>query len=119
MYMYASKSELGYDPDIFYDYNPEKAKKLLAESAYRPGDPITLTYTSLVPNSRMIAAMVQRYLMKIGMTVRLQQLEAGVGQFAAAGLRFALPTSTTRMTDAGGGPLRLAPPGNARPEGSA
>ncbi|MBT6614702.1 MAG: ABC transporter substrate-binding protein [Deltaproteobacteria bacterium] len=78
LYMYASKSELGYDPKVVYEYDLEKAKQYLRKSSYKPGDPITLTYTSLVPSSRMIAAMVQRYLTKLGLTMKLQQLEAGV-----------------------------------------
>jgi peptide/nickel transport system substrate-binding protein len=78
LYLYASKSELGYDPDYILEFNPEKARQLVKKSSYKPGDPITLTYTSTVSNSRMIAAMVARYLGKIGVTVKLQQMEAGV-----------------------------------------
>jgi len=78
LYLYASKSELGFNTDTAYDYNPEKARKLLKESSYKPGDPIILSYTSAVPNAQMISAMVQRYLNAVGFTIKLQQLEAGV-----------------------------------------
>jgi peptide/nickel transport system substrate-binding protein len=78
MYMYASKSELGYDPSIKFEFNPDKAKKLLKESSYKPGDPIILTYTNGVPSSEIIAPIIQKYCKDIGVTVQLQQLEAGV-----------------------------------------
>ncbi|MBU2643312.1 ABC transporter substrate-binding protein [bacterium] len=78
LYSYASKSELGYDPDLSFAYDPDKARQYLKKSIYKPGDPLLLTYTSAVPNARMIAAMLQRYLGQIGMTIKLQQLEAGV-----------------------------------------
>ena len=77
LYMYASKSELGYDPDIVYEYDLNRAKQYLSKSNYK-GEPIILTYTSLVPNARMISAMIQRYLSKAGIRIQLQQLEAGV-----------------------------------------
>jgi len=38
-------------------------------------------------------------------------------EFAAAGIRFALPSTTTRMTDADGGPLKLGFVSDARPAG--
>jgi len=78
LFSYAAKSELGYDPNLFFAYDLEKARRFLKKSAYRRGDPMILTYTSLVPNARMISAMVQRYLGQVGITIKLQQLEAGV-----------------------------------------
>ena len=75
---YASKSELGYDKDIRYEYSLERARQYLKKSVYKPGDPVILSYTSAVPNARMIATMVQRYLIQVGFTIKLQQLEAGV-----------------------------------------
>ena len=78
MYMFASKSELGYDPKITYDFDPERARKLVQESSYKPGTPIILTYTSAVPNGALVAAAIQRYMKNVGVTIKLQQLEAGV-----------------------------------------
>ncbi|MBT6616435.1 MAG: ABC transporter substrate-binding protein [Deltaproteobacteria bacterium] len=78
MWIYASKSELGYDPKFSDEFNPEKARQLIKKSKYKPGDPMILSYSSSVPNSSMIAAMVQRYLSKVGLTIKLQQLEAGI-----------------------------------------
>jgi peptide/nickel transport system substrate-binding protein len=78
MYMYASKSELGYDPSIKFEFNPDKARRLVKESSYKPGDPIILTFTNAVPSSEIIAPIVQKYLKDVGVTVQLQQLEAGV-----------------------------------------
>ncbi|MBW1847707.1 MAG: ABC transporter substrate-binding protein [Deltaproteobacteria bacterium] len=78
MYMYASKSELGYDPSVKFEFNPDKSKKLVKASSYKPGSPIILTFTNAVPSSEIIAPIVQKYLKDIGVTVQLQQLEAGV-----------------------------------------
>ncbi len=78
MYMYANKIELGYDPEFKYEFDLEKAKRLVQESSYKPGTPLTLTYTSNVPNSAMVAALIQAYMKRIGITIKLQQLEFGV-----------------------------------------
>ncbi|MCJ7773387.1 MAG: ABC transporter substrate-binding protein, partial [Desulfobacterales bacterium] len=78
MYMYASKSELGYDPTVKFEFNPDKARQLVKESTYTPGDPIMLTFTNAVPSSEIIAPIIQKYLRDVGVTVQLQQLEAGV-----------------------------------------
>jgi len=77
LYKYASRSELGYDPNFKYEYNPAKSKKLVQESIYKPGTPLILSYTSAVPNASMVAAAVQQYLKEVGMTIKLQQLEPG------------------------------------------
>jgi len=78
MYMYASKSELGYDPAVKFDFNPEKSRELLKKSSYQPGQELILTYTSLMPNAPLVAAVIQKYLKDVGITVRLQQLEEGL-----------------------------------------
>ncbi len=77
LYRFGSKAELGYDPDLVFDFNPEKARAYLKASGYKPGTPLTLTYTSLVPNAPLIAALLQKYLKEIGITTKLQQLEEG------------------------------------------
>jgi len=78
IYFYTSRIGLDYFPDMTIEYNPEKARKLVKESGYQPGTPITLTYTSTTPNDVMLSQIIQRYLTNIGLTVRLQQLERGV-----------------------------------------
>ena len=77
LYLYASKTELGYDPKIKFDFNPQKAKEYLKKSSYKAGYPIMLTYGSDVPNAPLIAAAIQQYLQNIGITLKLRQLEAG------------------------------------------
>jgi len=78
MYMFASRSELGYDPSIKYEFDPERARKLVQQSSYKPGTPIILTYTSAVPNASLVAVAIQKYMKDVGVTIKLQQLEAGV-----------------------------------------
>jgi len=78
LYMFASKSELGYDPDVVYEFDPDKARELVKKSSYKPGTPIILTYTSAVPNAPLVAATIQEYMKNVGVTIKLQQLEAGV-----------------------------------------
>lgn len=78
MYMYASKSELGYNPDIVYEFDPQRARELVTKSGYKPGTPIILTYTSAVPNASLVATAIQNYMKDVGVTIKLQMLEAGV-----------------------------------------
>lgn len=77
LYTYASRSELGYDSQVEYDFDPQKARKSLEQSSYKKGTPLTLTYTNMVPNASLIAAAVQQYLQKIGITIKLQRMEEG------------------------------------------
>jgi peptide/nickel transport system substrate-binding protein len=78
MYMFASRSELGYDPSIVYEFDPDRARELVKKSSYKPGTPIILTYTSAIPNAALVAATVQNYMKDVGVTIKLQQLEAGL-----------------------------------------
>ena len=75
LYMYANVAELGYDPDIRWEFDPERAKILLKESGYKTGTPLTISYASDIPNSPLVAASVQKYLQDIGITIKLQQLD--------------------------------------------
>ena len=78
MYTYASKSELGYDPTVKYEFDPDKSRKYLKKSSYKPGQELILTYTSMTPNAPLVAAVIQKYLKDVGITVKLQQLEEGL-----------------------------------------
>ncbi len=78
LYMWANKNELGFDPTYKIEYDPGKARRLLKKSSYKPGTPITLTYTNMIPKAAFVASVIQHYLKNIGMTVKLQQLEWGV-----------------------------------------
>ena len=78
MYMFASRSELGYDPSIVYEFDPDRARELVKKSSYKPGTPIILTYTSAIPNSDLVAATIQNYMKDVGVTIKLQKLEAGL-----------------------------------------
>jgi peptide/nickel transport system substrate-binding protein len=78
LYMFASKSELGYDPTVEYEFDPAKARELVQQSSYKPGTPIILTYTSAVPNAALVAAAIQNYMKGVGVTIKLQKLEAGL-----------------------------------------
>jgi peptide/nickel transport system substrate-binding protein len=78
MYMYASRSELGYNPDVVYEFDPDRSRQLVQNSSYKPGTPITLTYTSAIPNAALVAATIQNYMKDVGVTIKLQQLEAGL-----------------------------------------
>ena len=78
MYTYASKSELGYDPTVKYEFDPVKSREFLKKSSYKPGRELILTYTSLTPNAPLVAAVIQKYLKDVDITIKLQQLEEGV-----------------------------------------
>lgn len=79
IHMFASKTELGYDPKLrTYRYNPAKARALVKQSSYKTGTPIILTYTSVLPNAALVAQAIQKYLEDVGIACELQQLEAGI-----------------------------------------
>jgi peptide/nickel transport system substrate-binding protein len=78
LYMMASRSELGYDPRYKIPFDPAKARRLIKQSNYKPGTPLILTYTSALPNAALIAQALQKYFQDVGLTIKLQQLEAGV-----------------------------------------
>ena len=52
------KGEFGFNPDLKIPFDPEKARRLVKESSYKPGQSLTLTYTSKVINSRQVAAII-------------------------------------------------------------
>ncbi len=76
LYMWANPGELGYDPTYKVEYNLEKAKKLLKESSYT-GEPVIIGYTSVMPNARLVAEVIQNYLKKVGFETKLWELEYG------------------------------------------
>ncbi len=78
LYTFASRSELGYDPDVSYEFDPDRARQLVQKSSYKPGTPIILTYTSAIPNAGLVAATIQNYMKDVGVTIKLQKLEAGL-----------------------------------------
>ena len=78
LYMFASKTELGYNPKYRVPFNPARARSLIKQSSYKPGTPLILTYTSVLPNAALVAQTLQKYFQDVGLTIKLQQLEAGV-----------------------------------------
>ena len=78
LFQFTSRSELGYDPNVSFDFNPEKSKAFLKQSAYKPDQVLTLTYTNMVPNAALVAAVIQKYLKDVGINTKLQRLEEGV-----------------------------------------
>lgn len=58
-----------------YDYNPEKAKELLAEAGYPDGLEVTLTCTTAA-TPKAVATAVQSQLAKVGITVKIDTLES-------------------------------------------
>jgi peptide/nickel transport system substrate-binding protein len=78
MYTYASKSELGYDPTVKFEFDPDKSREYLKKSSYKPDQELILTYTSMTPNAPLVAAVIQKYLQDVGITVKLRQLEEGL-----------------------------------------
>ncbi len=84
LYYFSSKSEVGFDPSIKYEFNPEKAKELLKNSSYKPGTELSLVYHSQLPSGNLVTTAVQDYLKKVGITVKLQNMERGTFMKLAA-----------------------------------
>jgi len=71
-----SSKVFGYAETPRYEYNPEKARELLAEAGYADG----LTLTFLVPQGRYLggeeaATLIQAYLADVGVTAEMEVLE--------------------------------------------
>lgn len=76
------EAQWGYTPDLErYDYDPEKAKELLAEAGYPDGFKAELlAYNSARgynPAGSQMAVAIQSYFKKIGVDVSIQQMEFG------------------------------------------
>ena len=75
MYYFASKAEVGFDPSIKYEFDPDKARELVKKSNYKPGTPLKMIYTSAVPSGNLVTTAIQDYLKRVGITVKLQKME--------------------------------------------
>ncbi len=72
----AAPGVIGYDPNIPpFDYNPEKAKALLADAGYANGFPLKFAvYGGLLPNDTLIFQKVAQDLGAIGVQTELRQI---------------------------------------------
>jgi peptide/nickel transport system substrate-binding protein len=75
MYYFTSKAEVGFDPSIKYEFDPDKARELVKKSSYKAGAPVKLVYSSGLPSGNLVTTAVQDYLKKVGITVKLQKME--------------------------------------------
>lgn len=66
-----------YEPQPLYAYDPAKARALMARSKYRDGFTTKLLIASGDPVESGIATILKYQLAKIGITVNIQQVEAG------------------------------------------
>jgi ABC-type transport system substrate-binding protein len=65
----------------WYDYNPQEAKRLLAEAGYPNGFDITLSYRDVVrgylPRPGQVAQDIQAQLAEVGIRVKIKVMESG------------------------------------------
>jgi ABC-type transport system substrate-binding protein len=67
----------GWSDERGYNYNPELAKKLLAQAGYPNGFKTTIwtTSTGIIPKDVILAETVQKYWSKIGVESKIEKLE--------------------------------------------
>jgi peptide/nickel transport system substrate-binding protein len=83
----------GYTKQEPYEYNPEKAKQLLAEAGYPNGFEVTLTYSpGRYSMDTQVVEAVAAYLQAIGLKVRIEELE-----WAAYGAERRKPVEENRL----------------------
>jgi peptide/nickel transport system substrate-binding protein len=69
----------GYDANIKpHEYDPEKAKKLLADAGHTNGFDVTwnMTNSNIMPNFKAVFESMQQYLGKVGIRVKFQMFDA-------------------------------------------
>lgn len=75
---YISPSAIGYyDIDSDYEYNPEKAKELLAEAGYTESNPLTFDLAVCDESNKKGATVVQANLNAIGVQMEVKSMESG------------------------------------------
>ncbi len=75
-------SIFGWTPEpVWYDYDPDAAKALLADAGYPDGFEVTLNYRDVVrsylPSPSTVATDIQAQLAEIGITVNIEVMESG------------------------------------------
>lgn len=70
------KAAQGYTEDVpSYEYNPDRAKELLAEAGYN-GEPISLLYTSGIATTEAWATTIEAFLRAAGINVNMEGQES-------------------------------------------
>lgn len=63
----------GYDPNVRrYDYDPKRARRLLAQAGWKSGDRLTLAVRQGAVGDEAMAVMIQSYLRAVGMSVSIK-----------------------------------------------
>jgi peptide/nickel transport system substrate-binding protein len=79
-YTHATPASIGYEPadDIPYPYNPEKAKSLLKEAGYGPGNPCKITVYSFsmvtFPEAEKVVEAFSTYWKKVGFDIDIKKV---------------------------------------------
>jgi len=102
-YIMSKPGMIGYTPDIRSDYDPEKAREILAETGYT-AEELTFDFkapTSYYPKTRDQAVAIQSMMADIGITFKVEMMESAAFVAARKAAKYDIFITGANITDPG------------------
>jgi len=102
-YIMSKPGMVGYTPDIRSDYDPEKARELLAETGYT-AEELTFDFKAPIgyyPKTREQAVAIQSMMSDVGITFNVEMMEGAAFTEARAAAKYDIFITGANITDPG------------------